>query len=138
MLSRNGIVELIARICLSGVFIYYALRMLIFPSTVLERMFALNLPVVPVLFIIILSMIILGSISLILGYRTRTAAGVLLIFSLLFVITNYPPWKFSHFFIFLCWLGVIGGLLKMMIHGPGLISFDGRNMVPVRRKSINK
>ncbi len=132
--TAPGLSDLIARLLLSGIFLLMAGDMLIHPESVMESMVEAGIPFVPAVFVIMLTLHILGGLALALGYRTRTAALILFFSTIAVAFVFYPPWSSGNWDIFLIHLGICGGLLLVHIHGPGTWSFDGRNMVPVKRR----
>ncbi len=129
-------VEAVARILLGGLFLLEAGRGLIHPGHVMRELIAAGVPGVPATFVVGLTLILIGSLGLILGYRTRTACislGIVLLVQILFL---YPPWNLTATsgVPLLSRVGILGGLLLILFHGPGPISFDAHKLVPVRRK----
>lgn len=100
----------------------------------MSRMMDTGIPVVPVLFVIALSLLLLGSLGLLLGYRTRTCALALVVLTLAESMVVYTPWVEGNLPAFLVRLSVAGGLILVILYGPGRLSFDAQSMVPVRRK----
>jgi len=70
---------------------------------------------------------ILGSILLIVGYRTRLVAVLLAIFSIVAALAfHYQIQDQNQFIHFLKNLAIAGGLLQVAAFGPGSLSVDGR------------
>jgi len=118
-------VPLIARICLALIFlnagINHALGFSGFVDTIAQR-----LPLAPLLAVGTIAFQLLGAISLILGYKVKIGAILLIIFliptSLLF--HNFVA-DSSQLTSFLKNLGLIGGLLMVIYTGAGAVSLDG-------------
>ena len=129
-----GFFDAMARVFISCIFLYRGWRMLIFPRETLDRLVALNIPLVPAVFVIVLSAVLIGAFGLIFGYRTKVSALLLLVVSapLLFILC--PDLAVNKLLLLLFWLCLVGGLIEIIIHGPGSLSFDKRNLVPVKRK----
>jgi putative oxidoreductase len=134
MKQSPGIHESVARLLLGSIFLYRAGYILYHPKEVMEQMMSANIPGVPALFVIISTLILLGSLGLVLGYRTKTAAFVLIIITLVEAFILRPPWQEGNIALFLIRISLIGGLMLVMIYGAGKWSFDAQSMVPVRRK----
>ncbi len=134
-MNRNpGLLEAIARILISSIYIFYSGNILVYPAQAMERMMQAGIPAVPVLFVIALTFLILGSLGLALGYRTRSAALALLVLTLLEYLFVRSPWKTGDPHLAFMFLSLMGGLLLVIVYGAGSWSFDARSMVPVRRK----
>ncbi|MDP8205280.1 MAG: hypothetical protein P9L92_01350 [Candidatus Electryonea clarkiae] len=136
MKQSAGWLEGLARVLLGALFLFRAGRLL-FPSgaeDAMKTMMEAGLPAVPFLFSITLTLLLLGSLGLVLGYRTKSAALVLLILYILNAFISFPPWVSGNLTLFLLRCGIMGGLLLVIVHGPGKFSFDAQSMVPVRRK----
>ncbi|MEL6816828.1 MAG: DoxX family membrane protein, partial [Cyanobacteria bacterium J06598_3] len=67
--------------------------------------------------------LLLGAVSLLLGYKTKIGALLLIIFLVPASIFFHPP--MTDLGGFLKNVGLIGGLLMTMSAGPGLLSVDG-------------
>jgi len=76
-----------------------------------------------------------GGTCLFLGWRTRSAAGAILIAMILITVLFHAPWrsealefqnKLNHF---LMNLAIMGGLLQIIGFGPGPFSLDERRRV---------
>ena len=114
---------LAGRICLALIFLHSGVKHLIGFQSFVSTIASQNLPVPGLLAVGALAFMLLGALSLILGYKTKIGALLLILFLL-------PATLFFHF------LGgdvpgglknvaLIGGLLVLMGSGPGLISVDG-------------
>lgn len=76
---------------------------------------------------------ILGSLALIVGFKTRAAAVVLAVFTLAASIAGHAYWAvpaeqmFVQKLLFFKNLAVIGGLLLLALQGAGRLSIDGKS-----------
>jgi putative oxidoreductase len=86
-----------------------------------------RLPLPPVAFGLAAFIEIVGGITLLLGYRTRIAAGVLFLFALATAVAFHSHLgdqnQFIHFFKN---IAIAGGLLHVVAFGGGRVSLDGR------------
>ncbi|MBZ0263655.1 DoxX family protein [bacterium] len=134
MKSTPGFLEAIARLFISSVYIYFAIKMLVYSRLCMEHMLEAGVPAIPLVYVVTLSTLLIGSLGLFLGYRTKSAALMLIFISIPAILFIYPPWDVSEFSQFLAHLGLVGGLIHIYIYGPGKYTFDARNMVPVKRR----
>lgn len=130
----KGIVEGLSRVLLCSPFLYLSIRMLIYPREMLDRFLEANLPLVPVLFVLLLSMLLIGSASLFLGYRTKSAAIILLIVSIPSALLLFPSSTNASISVYFCWLAIIGGLIRTTASSPGSFSLDEHYKRPVRKR----
>lgn len=95
-----------------------------------QRLSQLGLPWVPHLLGLASVILLVGGLSVILGYRARVGATVLILYTVLVNFLFYDFWNVAeelrhiHFVVFLSNLGVIGGLLIVVGFGPGVWSLD--------------
>lgn len=117
---------LVARVALSLIFLTAGIRHLKGFSGFVDTI-AQTLPLAPLLAVGAIVCLLLGSISLILGYKTKIGAALLVIFLV-------PTTLIYHNFLanpgelnaFLKNLGLIGGLLMVFYAGAGALSIDGK------------
>lgn len=92
---------------------------------------SLGIPAASLAVIATIAIEILGSIALLIGFKTRVAAAVLAIFTLLASIAGHAYWAvpaeqvFVQKLMFFKNLAVVGGLLLLAIQGAGRLSIDG-------------
>ncbi|MEO0519765.1 MAG: DoxX family protein [Cyanobacteria bacterium P01_A01_bin.116] len=116
-------VPLAARICLALIFLNAGVKHLTgFPSFV-ETIASKGLPGASVLAVATVAFLLLGSLSLLLGYKTKIGALLLILFLVPTSLLFHPP--ATDLTGFLKNLALIGGLLMTIANGPGLISVDG-------------
>lgn len=79
-----------------------------------------------------------GSLMVIFGYYTRLGSIFLILFSFIVTLIMHQFWDYKTGFIaeievhqFFKNLAIIGGLLYVMVFGPGRISFDYRWDIPI-------
>lgn len=114
---------LAGRICLALIFLYSGVNHILgFPGFV-SQIASQGLPIPSVLAIGAIVALIGGALSLILGFKTKIGAILLIIFLIPTTLLFHPP--FSDSIGFLKNLALVGGLLVIMSSGPGLVSVDG-------------
>lgn len=120
-------VALAARICLSLIFIKAGISHILGFSDTVSMMAQQGLPLPSLLLIGTIVFQLLGSISLLLGYKVRIGSILLIIFLI-------PTTLIFHNFLanpnevndFLKNIGLIGGLLMVIYAGAGAISLDAQ------------
>jgi len=121
------IVPAVGRVLISTIFILSGLSKLAAPAMTIGYIQSVGLPLPPVAFGLAAFIEIVGGITLLLGYRTRIAAGVLSLFALataVFFHSNFGDQnQFIHFFKN---IAIAGGLLHVVAFGGGRVSLDGR------------
>lgn len=125
----KDIIDLIARICLSAIFFFEAFTSLKFIGRTKDTMthygFTWNQDFLVYSTIIALS---IGSIFLLIGYRTTFAVFLLLLYWIPVTFTVYSFWNDAsnvrniHSIIFMKNIAIIGGLLLVLIHDSGKYS----------------
>lgn len=100
-----------------------------------EDMAARGIPIPGPLLAVTIALWLSGGACLFLGWRTRSAAGAILIAMIPITVLFHSPWgseplqfqnKLNHF---LMNLAIMGGLLQIMGFGPGPFSLDERRRV---------
>lgn len=127
----------IARIALALIFLNSGINKLLgFPGFV--DTIAQALPLAPLLAVGTIAFQILGSLSLIFGYKVNVGATLLILFlipaSLVF---HNPIVDSSQLTPFLKNLGLIGGLLLVIYTGAGAISIDHRSNRPASYSDVS-
>lgn len=123
----KNIIPLIARILLSGVFLYSAYSKVTNPTGTIQYMASHGIPFPNVLLIPTVLVLLAGGFSVLLGYKIRWGAMLLILFlipaTLIFHTKFAEPIQVIHF-----WknLGLIGGLLLLLSTTPGKFSLDLR------------
>ncbi len=125
----NDIIDLIARMCLSAIFIFEAFTSLKFISRTKDTMsqygFTWNQDLL--LYGTIFALTI-GGIFLLIGYRTTFAVFLLLLYWVPVTFVVYSFWddpanvRNIHSIIFMKNIAIIGGLLHVWIYGSGRYS----------------
>jgi len=121
------LVPAVGRVMISTIFILAGLSKLAAPAMTIGYIQSVGLPLPSVAFGIAAFIEIVGGITLLLGYRTRIAAGVLFLFSLATAVFFHSHFgdqnQFIHFFKN---IAIAGGLLHVIAFGGGRVSLDGR------------
>ena len=115
---------LAARICLALIFLNAGINHLTGFQAFVPMIGGQGLPFPQVLAVGAIVALLLGSASLILGYKTKIGAWLLILFLVATTLSFHPITTDTT--SFLKNLGLIGGLLMIVTYGPGLISIDGR------------
>lgn len=93
---------------------------------------SLGIPAASLAVVATIAIEILGSIALLVGFKTRVAAVILAVFTLAASIAGHAYWAvpaeqmFVQKLLFFKNLAVVGGLLLLAIQGAGKLSIDGR------------
>ena len=117
----QALLPLLGRILLAAIFLWSAIQNIQQFGNVAKTMGGKNIPI-PSLFLVgSIVFLLLGSIALILGIKTRLGALLLILFLIPYTaIYHRPP---GHEFL-VC-LALIGSLCIVIANGAGPISFDG-------------
>lgn len=119
--------SLAGRIFLSAIFILSGISKIGAPAMMIGYIGSVGLPLPQVALGIAIAVEILGGAALIAGYRTRTTAAILAIFSvftaLIFHSALADQNQFIHFFKN---IAMAGGLLQIVAFGAGRFSLDAR------------
>jgi putative oxidoreductase len=132
--TQRGIINATGRTLLSLVFLFSAIGDKIpHYKQVVERMATKGVPAPSFMLAGAISFMILGSLSLITGYKARIGAFLLLLFTLSGTYYFHDYWAFDNPELrqeflksFMKNVAIIGGLLMVIANGPGLMSFDAR------------
>ncbi len=96
-------------------------------------MAAKHVPIPPLVLLVVLLLIAMGSISLLFGYHTRHAALMLFGLTMIAAVTMHDFWHFpdgheraDQFGMFVRDFAISGGLLLMVGLGPGPFAVDSR------------
>ncbi|HBB30946.1 MAG TPA: DoxX family protein [Cyanobacteria bacterium UBA8803] len=117
----------LARIFLSAIFIKSGIDKLIDPASTQQYMASKGIPLSGLLLIPTIIVLVGGGISVLLGYKARWGALLLIGFLIpttLIFHTDFPEQESQ----FLKNLGLMGGLMMVVAFGAGAISFDERNV----------
>jgi putative oxidoreductase len=88
-----------------------------------------------------IAFLIAGSLSVIVGYKTRTGAGLLLVFLILATYFFHDFWTFEgqaqqqQMIQFMKNLSLMGAMVFLIANGPGGLSVDSRTSAPQSNES---
>jgi putative oxidoreductase len=114
---------LAGRVCLALIFLNAGINHLIGFAGFVPAIASKGLPLPQVLGVGAIAFLLLGALSLILGYKTNIGAILLILFLIPATLLFHPPT--TDLTNFLKNLALIGGLLMVMANGPGILSLDG-------------
>jgi putative oxidoreductase len=125
--SGTAALPLVGRIAIAAIFLLSGLSKLAAPVATIGYIQAAGLPAPQLAFAVSASIEVLGSLALILGFRTRITASILAVFTLATALsfhTNFADQnQFIHFFKN---IAMTGGLLQVVAFGAGRYSLDAR------------
>lgn len=126
-LPSAAALPLVGRIAIAAIFLLSGFGKLAAPAGTIAFIQAAGLPFPPLAFGIAAAIEVLGGIALILGFRTRTTAMIMALFTLATAVgfhTNFADQnQFIHFFKN---IAMAGGLLQVVAFGAGRFSLDSR------------
>lgn len=125
--TSTAAAALCARLLMSAVFLISGLSKLSNAEGTMAYIASAGLPFPEFSLGVAVLVEILGSVLLIVGYRTRLVAVLLAIFSIVAALAFHYQFQDQNQFIhFLKNLAIAGGLLQVAAFGPGSLSVDGR------------
>ncbi|CAL8476941.1 DoxX family protein [Caballeronia sp. S22] len=123
---------LIGRILIAAIFLVSGLSKLMAPGATIGYIGSLGLPAPLLGYLGSMGLELVGSILLIVGYRTRLVAVLLAAYSIVTaLIFHHALGDQNQMFHFLKNLAMAGGLIQVVAYGAGALSFDSRREVPV-------
>lgn len=126
-LDNNKYALLVGRVALALIFFIGGLTWLINLSPPIGFIASKGLPAAALLGWLALIFKLGGSTLVLLGYKTRIGALMLIAFLLVTSFGFHPFWVEGEYTTFMKELAMIGGLLVLASVGPGAISLDARN-----------
>jgi putative oxidoreductase len=125
--STNSLVPAIGRLLIAAIFLLSGVGKIFNPEGTQAYIAAAGLPLPVVSYVIALVVEVGGGLLLLLGYRTRLAALVLAVFTLLAAVGFHHNFADQNQMIhFLKNLAIAGGLLQIVTFGAGGFSLDAR------------
>lgn len=125
--SYADAVALVGRILLATIFVMSGAGKLADPAGTIAYIGAAGLPLAPLAYAGAVAAELGGGIALILGYRTRTVAAALALFSLLAAVAFHSAFADQNQMIhFMKNVAMAGGLLQVVAYGAGRLSLDAR------------
>ena len=127
-MKRETIIPLLARICLSTIFLWSGINKILNPVGTQETMAGKGLPFTGLLLVLAIATEITGGLSVLLGYKARWGAGILLGFLIptTLIFHNNLADRMTQI-MFLKNLAIMGGLLMVMEYGAGQIVVRFKN-----------
>ncbi|MEO3998182.1 DoxX family protein [Mesorhizobium sp. CAU 1732] len=123
----NDLTLLVARILLVALFLTSGIPMLFAPSGFAGYMGAIGLPAPLLVTWVVIAVKILGSLSVLLGFKTRYGAYALAAFAIGSALLGHTNWadanEFNNFFKN---FAIAGGFLALSVAGAGALSVDKR------------
>ncbi len=116
-------VSLIARLFLSAIFIKSGISKMLAPAATQAYMASKGLPLTGLLLVATIIMLIIGGLSVLLGYKSKIGACLLIGFLIpatLIFHGSFPEEEIAFFKN----LGLMGGLLMIVAFGPGKFSLE--------------
>ncbi|WP_192564736.1 DoxX family protein [Pseudomonas gozinkensis] len=124
---KQASAALIGRVLLSVIFILSGFSKLAAPAMMIGYIGSVGLPLPQVALAVAIIVEVGGGLALIAGYRTRTVAAVLALFSVFTALAFHSALadqnQFIHFFKN---IAMAGGLLQVVAFGAGRFSLDAR------------
>ena len=130
MKAVSAFLTFVARLCLAAVFIFGGAAKIIFYDKTADYMSAHGFTAIPLFLIGAAIAELVGGLSLILGYKTRFGAAILLLFLIPTTLIFHNFWLLSgpeqeiQQIMFLKNLAIFGGLLYVLSYGSGGCAFD--------------
>lgn len=143
MATMCSLIMFIGRICMSAIFIAAGIGKFMEYDATYQYMASKNLPMVPLLLIGAALVEIFGGLSLILGYKIRWGAFILILFVGAASYIFHDFWNITdeadqklQMIMFMKNLAIVGGLLQVAACGAGRCSFDEccRGKYPIEKK----
>jgi putative oxidoreductase len=128
----NAYLTLLARVLMSSLFIWDGVLQLRAPAATAKYFASLNIPMPNIAVWVSIAIHLLGGLAILIGFKTRWAAAVLLLLCLgtAFGI-HLPAGDMANMINFYKNLVMAGGFLYVIAFGAGAASLDGRNSASV-------
>ncbi len=127
----KDIADLIGRVLLGFIFLYEVLDSVVYFESTKQTMISYGLSWKPdILLIGAITLLVIGSFSVLIGYHARVGATCLLIYWLVFTLVVYSFWndpeevKQLHALYFMRNLAICGGLFILIANGAGKYSVN--------------
>ncbi|HEY6257354.1 MAG TPA: DoxX family protein [Xanthobacteraceae bacterium] len=125
--TSEAVVAFAGRVLLSAIFLLAGFSKLAAPVATIGYISSAGLPLAPLGLAIAILVEIGGGLALVAGYRTRTAAAILAIFTIATALAFHSNLADQNMFIhFFKNIAMAGGLLQIVAFGPGRLSLDAR------------
>lgn len=134
--------DLIGRILISGIFVFEAYDSFVFYHTTKEKMISYGITWHPEFWLVVsLIFLCIGGVFLLIGYRAKLAAFLLLLYWLPLTFILYNFWAYTGeeqrnmSVFFMKNMAICGGLLFIIVNGSG--RFSVRRLIDRRRINTN-
>ncbi|MEI8125576.1 MAG: DoxX family protein [Parachlamydiaceae bacterium] len=130
MKALSSIILFVARLCLSAMFIFAGASKVIFFDQTSQYMLAKGMTLVPVFLIGAAIVELVGGLSILLGYKIRFGASILILFLIPTTLIFHSFWNATGMeqmieqIMFLKNLAIVGGLLYVLCYGSGGCALD--------------
>lgn len=132
----QNVIPLIARILLSAIFLRSGIGKIIGFAGTQQSMASAGIPLTGLFLFGAIVFELVGGISVLLGYKARWGAIVLIIFLIPATLIFHTDFADSmQVGQFMKNLAILGGLLMVVAYGPGSISLDARTLSSSRSSS---
>lgn len=130
----DAVLPFAARALLSAIFLLSVIGKIQAPAATIGYIASAGMPVPPVAYALAVLVELVGGLALLVGLRTRIAAGALAIFSLAAAVGFHSNFADMNQFIhFLKNVAIAGGLLQVVAFGAGAWSLDANRRGKGRR-----
>lgn len=132
--NSNQTLPLIGRILIAAIFLVSGFSKLTAPGATIGYIASLGIPAPLLGYLGSMTLELVGSVLLIVGYRTRLVAVLLAAYSIITaLIFHHALGDQNQMFHFLKNVAMAGGLIQVVAFGAGAFSFDNRREVTVAR-----
>ena len=132
-------IPLAARVCLCAIFLRSGISKILGFGVTAAMMADRGLPIPEVLLIFTLAFQLLGSLSLLLGYKVKIGSILLILFLIPATLVFHNPLVDpSQINDFLKNIGLIGGLLMVIYAGAGALSIDNSTEKTQSRQQVSR
>jgi uncharacterized membrane protein YphA (DoxX/SURF4 family) len=121
----NTFIPLLGRLCLAVLFARSVVTKIMDPDELAARLIDKGMPLPEILGVVVIAFELIGTLLLIVGWKTRYAALLLILWLIPVTIIMHPPDDPKQIGAFLKNLGLIGGLLFLYRSDAGEWSVDG-------------
>lgn len=133
----QSLASFVARILLCAIFLSSAYGKITNPKVTIAVMEKRGMPAAPVGLPVAVVAETAGGLALLLGYRARWGAALLLVFLIPATLYFHNFWAYpdseqrNQMVHFMKNITIMGGLLMVVAFGPGGLSFDGRRVAAI-------
>ena len=125
--TASNLVTLLARVCLAALFLWSGVDKVVSPEAAKATLAKAGVAATHLVYAIGVGVEICAALMLLLGWKSRFAATLLAVWSLLIgFLLYFQPGNQAVFGRFLPHLAVTGGLMLLCLHGAGRFSLDRR------------